>query len=189
MAEMTDDLDAVDLLLSQHEQIKALFEEVSMARGDRKRELFDDLVRLLAAHETAEEEVVHPIARRNLDDGDDIVDDRLAEESSAKQALSDLYEMGVDAPDFDEALAELAEDVIAHADAEEAEEFLLLRDALEPEQLQRMATAIRAAEAMAPTRPHPEAGESATAVILAGPPLAVFDRMRDAVRDWTSSHP
>ncbi|WP_344084080.1 hemerythrin domain-containing protein [Luedemannella helvata] len=186
---MTEDLDAVDLLLAQHEQMRTLFEEVSSAEGDTKRELFDDLVRLLAMHETAEEEVVHPMARRKLDDGDDIVDSRLAEEEDAKQVLSDLYDMGVDAPGFDEGLAELAQDVIAHAEAEEAEEFIMLREVLEPQQLQRMATAIRAVQAMAPTRPHPAAGESATANILAGPPLAVFDRMRDAIRDWTSSHP
>ena len=189
MADMTEDLDAVELLLAQHEEIKTLFEQVASAQGDDKRELFDDLVRLLAMHETAEEEVVHPVARRNLDDGDDIVDSRLAEENDAKQVLSDLYEMGVDAPGFDEALAELAQDVIAHAEAEEAEEFITMREVLDADQLRRMATAIRAAQAMAPTRPHPAAGESATANILAGPPLAVFDRMRDAVRDWRSSNP
>jgi hypothetical protein len=48
-----------------------------------------------------------------------------------------------------------------------------------------MAGAVRAAEAAAPTRPHPAAGESAAANALAGPPLAVFDRIRDAVRGWS----
>jgi hypothetical protein len=41
---------------------------------------------------------------------------------------------------------------------------------------------------VAPTRPHPTAGESATANLIAGPPAALFDRMRDAVRDWRQSH-
>ena len=179
--------DAIELLLAQHEQIRMLFAEVSGARGEQKRELFEDLVRMLAMHETAEEEIVHPIARRNLDDGDDIVDSRLQEENEAKRALSQLYEMGVDDPRFDPLLDQLAEDVIAHAEAEEAHEFLDLREAVSTEQLRRMATAITAAQALAPTRPHPAAGESAMANILAGPPLAVFDRMRDAVRDMGSS--
>ncbi|MEV7805489.1 hypothetical protein AB0O28_21325 [Microbispora sp. NPDC088329] len=52
----------------------------------------------------------------------------------------------------------------------------------------RMAGAVRAAEAISPTRPHPGAGESATANMLAGPPVAVFDKIRDAVRDWRQSN-
>jgi hypothetical protein len=55
------------------------------------------------------------------------------------------------------------------------------------EQLQRMAGAVQAAEKLAPTRPHPKAGESAAANLLAGPPMALFDRLRDAVRDWRES--
>jgi hypothetical protein len=49
-----------------------------------------------------------------------------------------------------------------------------------------MAGLVRAAEAAAPTRPHPAAGESAAANMIMGPPLALFDRIRDAVRDRRS---
>lgn len=64
----------IDLLLEQHERIKTLFAQLPTAPGTEKSDLFDDLVRLLAVHETAEEEVGHPCARRNIDDGDDIVE-------------------------------------------------------------------------------------------------------------------
>jgi hypothetical protein len=183
---MAAEQDVVDLLIEQHNQIKTLFGQVAAAHGDQKRELFEDLVRLLAVHESAEEEVVHPAARRKIDDGDDIVDSRLEEEGQAKHALADLYDLGVDHPEFDSRLKMLASEVIRHATNEESEEFSRLRDVFKPAELRRMAGAVKAAEALAPTRPHPMAGESATANLLAGPPLAVFDRARDAVRDWTS---
>jgi hypothetical protein len=48
-----------------------------------------------------------------------------------------------------------------------------------------MADAVRAAEAVSPTRPHPAAGENAVTNLLAGPPLALFDRARDAVSEWS----
>jgi hemerythrin superfamily protein len=182
------DQDVVDLLLAQHDQIKTLFGEVSAAQGDRKRELFEDLVRLLAVHESAEEEVVHPTARRKIDEGDAMVDRRLREEDEAKHALAELYDLGVCHPEFDAKFAALASAVIEHATREENEEFSFLRRSVPAERLQRMAGAVRVAEAMAPTRPHPHTGESATANLLAGPPLAVFDRMRDTVRDWRQSH-
>lgn len=179
----TQEQDVVDLLLDQHDQIRSLFNQVQGAQGETKRELFEDLVRLLAVHESGEEELVHPFARRKIDDGDMVVDARLQEEDEAKHVLAELYDMGVDNPEFDTKLAALAMSVNEHATHEENEEFLHLRQTVEPQKLRRMAGALRAAEATAPTRPHPGAPATAAA-ILAGPPLAIFDRVRDTIRDW-----
>jgi hypothetical protein len=174
---------AIDLLLKQHEQIKQLFADVMSATGQTKRDLFYDLVRLIAVHESAEEQVVHPMARRNIGDGKSVVDARLEEEAKAKQELSDLYDLGVDHPDFDARLRKLADEIAKHATAEESQEFAQLRAALDTRDTVLVAEAVRAAEAEAPSRPHPAAGESASANALAGPPLALFDRVRDAVRN------
>ncbi|MFY1691233.1 hemerythrin domain-containing protein [Plantactinospora sp. WMMB782] len=176
--------DVLDLLTEQHRQIKTLFGQLGRAEGAQKRELFEELVRLLAVHESAEEIVVHPTARRRIDRGDSVTGQLRHEEDGAKHELAALYDLGVDHPDFDRRLATFAEAVSAHATREETEEFPSLRRSLSAAQLGRMAGALRAAEAMAPTRPHPHTGESAQANLLAGPPLAIFDRMRDAVRDW-----
>jgi hemerythrin superfamily protein len=178
----------VDLLLDQHNQIKELFREVASTRGDRKRELFQDLVRLLAVHETAEELVVHPAARDAVNGGDQVVDRRLHEEDEAKHVLAKLYDMGVDDPRFDAEFANFAQAVVDHATREEQEEFRYLRQNLSEEKLERMAGAVRAAESIAPTRPHPGAGQSPAANLVLGPPAALFDRMRDAVRDWRGSN-
>lgn len=179
--------DVVDLLVDQHNQIKSLFGQLGRARGTEKRELFERLVRLLAVHESAEEIVVHPTARRKIDRGHQVVDQRLQEEDLAKYELAELDRMGVDHPDFDARLARFADAVVRHASHEENEEFPSLRRNMSEAQLTRMAGAVRAAEAVAPTRPHPHSGESATANLLVGPVLAVFDRARDAVRDWRES--
>ena len=144
----TEQSNVIDLLLDQHEEIKTLFARLAIAQGQEKKEFFEDLVRLLAVHETAEEEVVHPSARRNIDDGDDIVEGRLQEESDAKQALAELYDLGVDHPEFDARLEELAEAVIEHATMEQTVEFPALREALAPEELSRMAGAVKAAQAV-----------------------------------------
>lgn len=184
MATSTEPAETViDLLLEQHTQIKTLFTKVLNASGKQKTDLFYDLVRLLAVHESAEEQVVHPTAKRKIDNGKPIVDARLHEEEQAKRALSDLYDLGTDNPDFDRRLQEFADDVISHATAEETQEFTQLRATLSEAELVRMASAVRAAEAMAPTRPHPAAGESAAANMLIGPPMAIFDKVRDAMRN------
>lgn len=44
-------------------RIEELFLLVTGGDGDVRRDAFDDLVVLLSIHETAEEEVIHPLAR------------------------------------------------------------------------------------------------------------------------------
>jgi len=176
------DIDVVDLLLTQHARIEEQFLLVVGATGEAKRDAFDDLVRLLAVHETAEEEVVHPVSRGLVDGGDPVIDDRLEEERQAKEILSQLLKAGVDDDGFDAGLLLLRTAVLTHARYEERYEFPELRAKVPAGQLRAMATAVRAAEAAAPTRPHPGA-ESAKANLALGPPLAVVDRVRDLIRD------
>jgi hypothetical protein len=180
--------DAIDLLIEQHARIEDLFRAVLTESGGAKRAAFDDLVRLLSMHETAEEEVIHPVARRRLDFGDAVVDRRLAEEREAKQLLADLVDLadrddgrGLD-ESFDRELARLRLMVLTHARKEERCEFGRLRHAAGADRLQTLAGAVRAAEALAPTRPHPSLVSPAANIAL-GPALAVADRVRDVLRD------
>ncbi|WP_228000587.1 hemerythrin domain-containing protein [Nocardia australiensis] len=178
--------DVVDVLTAQHAQIKDLFGKLRSGQGD-KQALFTELVRLLAVHESAEEEVVHPVASRAHFGVEPMVKARLSEENKAKHDLAELYDLGVEHPDFDAKLATFADAVAEHAAHEEGEEFALLRKSFSVSKLEHMVGSVRAAEAIAPTRPHPHAGESPIANMLTGPPLALFDRVRDAVRDWHRS--
>jgi hemerythrin superfamily protein len=184
----TQQKDAVDVLLAQHEKIKAMFSEVSAASGKQKQDLFEDLVRLLAVHEAAEEELVHPMSRRDNAAGDAVVDARLAEEQQAKRELADLYDIGTADPRFDAGFQRLQQAVLAHAEHEEHEEFPALRRAVPADQLTKLADRVLTAEKMAPTRPHPHSPSSATGNLIVGPPMAVFDRIRDAIRDVGTSH-
>ncbi|MEV6612287.1 hemerythrin domain-containing protein [Kutzneria sp. NPDC051319] len=180
MSPATDEeLDVVELLERQHREIKGLFSEVEMTTGDQRRRAFERLVRLMAVHETAEEEVVHPAAR---DAGiDEVVRARLQEEHDAKELLQRLDELGPDAEDFMADFRRLRQDVAEHAEHEELAEFPALRARHDRDRLKKMAAAVRAAEAIAPTHPHPGV-ESGAANVVIGAPTAIVDRVRDAVR-------
>lgn len=173
--------DVVTLLLAQHEQIRQLFADLEAAPASAKQHLFETLRRLLAVHETAEELVTHPRAR-TIPGGNEVVDARLEEETESKKLLASLDGMSVDDPDFPARLAALEKAVLAHAEAEEREEFPLLGEQLGEGQLRLMATAVKAAQAFAPTHPHPYVGSSMTTNLAAGPVAAIVDRTRDAVR-------
>jgi hemerythrin superfamily protein len=179
MTTTTRKTDVIDRLLAQHQHIRSLFAEVADSSGDVKQRKFEELRRFLAVHETAEELITHPRVR--MAGANDVVDARLEEETEGKKLLAAMDGMDVSAPDFDVRLAALRTAVLDHAEAEEREEFPLLREAADDRQLRVMALAMQAVEAIAPTHPHPSVGSSMTTNLMAGPLASVVDRTRDAV--------
>lgn len=89
--------------------------------------------------------------------------------------------MDTDDPKFMSQRLALRRDAQTHARAEERYEFIHIRRTADAGTLASMAKGIKAAEAMAPTRPHPGV-ESATANVALGPVAALMDRTKDAVR-------
>jgi len=172
--------DVVSFLKRQHQQIKTMFEQVMTTRGEERASVFYALRRMLAVHETAEEEIVHPAARRELPDGEQIVAARLLEENEAKRVLTELEDLDLDSAEFATKFRTLRTAVLAHAESEEREEFDRLATRLDSTRLERMRKAAEFAEKVAPTRPHPGV-ESATANLLVGPFAAMVDRSRDAL--------
>lgn len=172
--------DAVDFLRRQHTDIRNLFDALDKPVGDRA-ETFQCLVRLLAVHETAEEMVVHPAVRSEVPEGDALTDARLAEEDAAKKMLSDLESMDFGTPEFEAQLAFFKKAVLDHADHEERKVFPRLREHLDANTLETLRTALIAAEAIAPTHPHPHGPEGAIGNLIVGPFVAVADRVRDAI--------
>jgi hemerythrin superfamily protein len=173
--------DVVAFLKDQHEQIKAMFQQVMDAAGEEREKAFLELRRLLAVHETAEEEIVHPLAREAMAErGPAVVEERLEEERRAKEVLRDLEDMDVDSAEFAAQFNELRTAVLAHAEAEEQQEFAAMARALDDAQLLRMRRAVEFAEKTAPTRPHPGV-ESAVGNMLVGPFAMMIDRARDAI--------
>ncbi|MCK0174995.1 MULTISPECIES: hemerythrin domain-containing protein [Mycobacteriaceae] len=183
---ITTGQDVVDYLKAQHETIRQAFTAtLDAADAETRQEAFTRLRTLLAVHETAEEMMVHPRVRRKVQDGSvdvqAVVDARLAEEHESKVALSELEGLDINSAEFGKALISLQGAVLEHAEKEETEEFPLLTDNLDAEELQRMAVAVQVAERIAPTHPHPGV-ESAAANFAVGPFASLLDRARDAFR-------
>ncbi|ORV92288.1 hemerythrin [Mycobacterium interjectum] len=174
--------EVVAFLKAQHNLIEDMFEEVLHASDPKAREKpFIELRQLLAVHETAEEMVVHPRVRREADSGDGIVDARLQEEHAAKELLSQIEKLDITSQQFIDEVTKLRDAVLDHARHEEDEEFPVLTREVGDDDLKRMGTAVRAAEAIAPTRPHPGV-ESAKLNFAVGPFASMLDRARDLIQ-------
>lgn len=174
--------EVVAFLKAQHDVIEDMFDEVLLASDPKAREKpFIALRQLLAVHETAEEMIVHPRVRREFEGGDSIVDARLKEEHDAKEQLSKVEGLDITSQQFIDELTKLRKAVLEHAEHEESEEFPKLQQELDADERKQMATAVRAAEAIAPTRPHPGV-ESAKLNFAVGPFASMLDRARDAIK-------
>ena len=174
--------EVVAFLKAQHNLIEDMFDEVLHASDPKAREKpFVELRQLLALHETAEEMVVHPRVRREADAGDAIVDARVQEEHEAKELLSRIEKLDITSRQFIKEITKLRDAVLDHARHEEDEEFPVLERKVDADDLKRMGSAVRAAEAVAPTRPHPGV-ESAKLNFAVGPFASMLDRARDLIR-------
>jgi hemerythrin superfamily protein len=171
--------DVIEILLQQHDRIRELFTHVKSAEGEHKQQSFDELRALLAAHETAEEMVLRPVSSK--DAGSDIADARNHEEDEATQLLAELERMDVSSAEFDQSFQAFERAVLDHAGREEREEFPSVREEESRDRLLTMGKALRAAEKIAPTHPHPSTAGSPAGQWAVGPFASLVDRARDAV--------
>jgi hemerythrin superfamily protein len=104
------------------------------------------------------------------------------EERESNKVLKTLEAVDASSDDFLPAFAELREAVLAHAEAEEKEEFPAILEKCDEDQRRGMGTLLRAAEKVAPTRAHPSAAGSHVRQLALGPMASVVDRTRDAIR-------
>ncbi|MBV7694119.1 hemerythrin domain-containing protein [Streptomyces sp. TRM70350] len=175
--------DAVDILTRQHAQIRRGFYKAAVP-GPTRRRAFEQLMRLLAVHEAAEEAHVHPVARRALQAGRTVAARRREEEKQAKKLLVALWRTGPEGKGYLRQLNAARKAVLAHAGREEREEFTALRRAVGATRLRMLGAEIKLTQAYAPTRPHRWVNNEATNK-LAAPLLGPIDRMRDLARNAT----
>jgi hemerythrin superfamily protein len=174
-----------EVLRSDHDEVREMFERVDGATGDKRKELFQQLLSELVRHEVAEEEILRPVSKR--DAGEAIANARIKEESKAEELLKEMEKLDTSSAEFTTKLAKLRREVENHAEAEETKEFPRVEEKETAERLQQMGKAYEAAKKMAPTRPHPSTPNTPAANMLIGPFAAVIDRARDAVRDAMKS--
>jgi hypothetical protein len=178
--EPADSEDVVNLVQRDHREIEQMLDSVTRSAGDERKEVVERLIRKLAVHETAEEEVVHPLLKEA--GADAVANGVLHEESEAKKALARLDGLDVTEPAFAATFVSIKQDVLAHAQHEEREEHPVLRARFDADRLQRLGSRFALAEKTAPTHPHPSAPESRTGNLALGPIFAITDRVRDALR-------
>lgn len=176
-------MDAIEVLTRDHREVEALFTQYEAAADDDTRtRVAHEIVHELAVHGEIEELRFYPRLRDAVDDGHALADEAVTEHVAIKQTLNDIDSMTAGDPGFDGRMRELMAEVRHHVTEEERELFPALRQALSEEDLRGLGDHLERARSLVPTRPHPNAPTSPIVKAAAGPPVALVDRIRDALR-------
>jgi hemerythrin superfamily protein len=163
--------DVLDLLTAHHARMNRLFDSVAGSSGDDAWTAFGDLAQLIAVHEVAEEQLIHPLVRRLRPD-DHLADRLLEEETRISEALSDVVRSAAQGHLHD-TIGGLRDMVTAHSRREEHDEFPQFRRSVPVRERREMGRAVRAAQ----TAGAAEAGPHAVA--------ETADRVRDALAGFS----
>lgn len=180
---MADSMDAVETLTKDHREVEALFGRYEAATDDdTKTEIAHQVVHDLAVHGEIEELRFYPRIREVLDDGDSLADEAIQEHVDIKETLNAVDSMSAQDDGFDQRMRELIAEVRDHVEEEERELFPRIRQALSADDLRELGSQLDRSRSLVPTRPHPNAPTSPGAKLAASPPVALVDRVRDAIR-------
>jgi hemerythrin superfamily protein len=176
-----DAQDLVDVLVSDHRTVEALFAQLEAGIPDpqRRQDLVDVTVAELMRHAVAEEQYLCPTVRQDLDDGDELAERELAGHREAERLMSELMGTDVDHPEFEPLVIRLIREVRAHIREEESVLLPQLRTECEPGTLVGLGTEALSAKKLAPTRPHP----SIPVNRVAAPIVGLVDQAVDTLTD------
>jgi hemerythrin superfamily protein len=183
---MTTHSDIVDALLADHEQAKKLLARMDNASPSQKKDLFWEITNDLVRHEVAEEEIVYPVARQVVPNGDRLAGARIREQSEAEHLLAEMEKVGTEDEKFDAMFQKLHAAVLEHAEKEQTLIFEPMRQRLDAEKRKNMAGLYEKAKSVAPTHPHPNAPDTPPGNIIVGPVAALVDGARDAIHKLAS---
>jgi hemerythrin superfamily protein len=141
--------DVTAVIALQHQRVRELLEQVRQETGQARADAFYALRLILALHETAEEQAIHPQAQRQLGLYERAATDRIAEEQTAGQTIRALEMVDVDSDQFNATFDSLASSVTDHAAAEENDEWPALRQITDPPVIDAMAAQMQAVQLLA----------------------------------------
>ena len=182
---MAEQVDAVQVLTRDHREVESLFQRYeSSTDPDEQTKIAHEVIHELAVHGEIEELLFYPRLRTQLGDGNALADEAIGEHVEIKRTLNDLDKMTAADDGFDAKMRELMAEVRHHVEEEENDIFPKVREAVPADELATLGRSLDAARAVVPTRPHPHAPTGPIGKLVTSPPVALIDRVRDAVRSW-----
>jgi len=172
--------DVIELLEHDHREVEQMFTEFEQATSKEQKEtLRDRIIIELVRHSEAEEQAVYPLIRKNIDNGDQIIEHEIDEHSKAERIMKELDKMSADDPQFGVLMQQLMTAIKEHVAEEENDVFPQFRTKVDKDELNKLGDTVERLKKIVPTHPHPMAPDHPPFNALLGPGAGLVDRLRD----------
>ena len=140
-------MDALELLKTDHQKVKALFEKAEATENAKQQKrIFDQIKIELETHARIEETVFYPAVQKH-EELKDMVLESLEEHKQIKTLLREMENLASDSEKFEPKLKVLMENVEHHAEEEEEEKmFPKLRQIMGKQKLEQLGADLEAAK-------------------------------------------
>ncbi|MBD2438373.1 hemerythrin domain-containing protein [Nostoc sp. FACHB-110] len=140
------DMNIQDVIRLDHNKVNILFTELLQSNNAQKiQEYFGQIYKDLTAHAEAEEEVVYPKVRSFYGEGD--TQELYDEQAQMKRLLDEIKAIDPSSSQFKDRIKNLMEIVGDHVRQEESTLFAAIRNNLNTDQSEQLATEFKAAKA------------------------------------------
>eukprot|EP01027_Heterolobosea_sp_BB2_P010289 GEZU01015120.1.p1 GENE.GEZU01015120.1~~GEZU01015120.1.p1 ORF type:complete len:200 (-),score=43.23 GEZU01015120.1:105-704(-) len=182
--------DGIEYLCADHAKILQLYDQFKSTTGadetEKKQRLFDEFRKVLSEHAIIEEEVLYPMIRNRLENGNKLADTSLDEHQEVKKALYSLERMDITDPAFDPLLdCMLIKSLHEHIEKEENDLFVHLRRVLSAEDRKALLNSLEFNRRFASTHSHPSAPNTPPLNKVVAPLAAAMDKVMDAAKELT----
>ncbi|MFI8299121.1 hemerythrin domain-containing protein [Streptomyces sp. JHA19] len=159
------------------------------APGEDAERALKDVVQLVFSHAFAEESVLWPAVRRSVPGGEELTSRVEEEHQQINDLVADIERLAPGSPEREDRIARAF--ALIGEDIRDEEDLLLprLQEAVDTAAQRRLGAAWEAVRRTAPTHPHPVIPRRPPGNAVAGVPLSVDDRTRDALGISPSAPP
>jgi hemerythrin superfamily protein len=128
-------MNAITLLKTDHEKVKALFAQVESTNESQHQMLFEEIKDKLEVHTHIEETILYP-QMKEIEELKDIVLEGVEEHHQVKLIIREIDDLVWDSTKFEPKLKVLIEDVEHHIEEEESEMFPKIEELVDEETLE-----------------------------------------------------
>ncbi len=139
-------MDALNLLMQDHKNVKELFAQIKGQKDDEQRKkIFDKINSELTVHAHIEETLFYPEVQR-FDQLKEMVEEALQEHHDVKELLKEMEELDLSGEEGDSALNDLIVNVEHHVGEEEGEMFPKVRELCDKSALEKLGQQLESAK-------------------------------------------
>lgn len=135
--------DPTELLEQDHRTVEQLFEEY---RTSQDPAIAEQICMELEVHATIEEQVVYPVVKRDVPEGQELEEEAHQEHDEVKALIQQVMQAGFDDPSVPQLMQQIEEGVTHHVEEEESEMFPKLRETLEGGELTELGDKLQQAK-------------------------------------------